>query len=334
MDLSAGYYYHVFNRGNNSNRIFFNRDNYLFFLRKMNEYISPFASFIAWCLMPNHFHWVFYVRKESHTLISIEGMNKQRTINQSIEILLRSYARAIQNQQNISGSLFQKHTKSKALIEEIEIEPSYWNSAFGSLINISDGRSYLETCIEYIHQNPAYAGLVRYAEDWEFSSFRDFQGLRNGKLIDYDLLKKENIMFKKKDSHTLTSSEGMTRNTVIISIGSNIDAEKNIARMLKILGNEVEIQKVSTLVKTKPIGIEDQHDFTNGAFKVQTGMEKEELNRLLKTIEDQLGRDRSASKFGPRTIDLDIVIWNGDIIDDDYHTRDFLRKSVEEVNGH
>ena len=332
MDLSAGYYYHVFNRGNNSNRIFFTRENYLFFLRKMNESISPFASFISWCLMPNHFHWIIYLHKESHILTLSEDMTKQRTINQSIGILLRSYARAIQNQQNISGSLFQKHTKANPLIDEIEIEPSYWNSAFGTLINIPEGTSYLETCIKYVHQNPVNAGLVRNAEDWEFSSFWDFQGLRKGKLIDYDLLRKEDIPFV--DSHTLTQSEGMTRNTAIISIGSNIDAEKNIARMLKILGNEVEIQKVSSLVKTKPIGIEDQPDFTNGALKAKTGMKKDELNRLLKSIEDELGRDRSAPKFGPRTIDLDIVIWNGDIIDDDYHTRDFLQKSVEEVSGY
>lgn len=123
-------------------------------------------------------------------------------------------------------------------------------------------------------------------------------------------------------------------NIAIISIGSNIDAEKNIARMLKILGNEVEVQKVSTLVKTKPIGIENQPDFTNGALKVQTEMNREELIQLLKTIEDELGRDRSAPKFGPRTIDLDIVIWNGKIVDEDYYSRDFLQKSVEEVSSH
>lgn len=123
-------------------------------------------------------------------------------------------------------------------------------------------------------------------------------------------------------------------NIAIISVGSNIDAEKNIARMLKILGNEVKIQKVSTLVKTKPIGIEDQPDFTNGAVKIETGMKKDELNRLLKAIEDELGRDRSIPKFGPRTIDLDIVIWNGEIVDDDYHSRDFLKKSVEEISSY
>jgi 2-amino-4-hydroxy-6-hydroxymethyldihydropteridine diphosphokinase len=120
-------------------------------------------------------------------------------------------------------------------------------------------------------------------------------------------------------------------NIVIIGIGSNINAETNISKMLEVLVNEVEILKVSSLLKTKPIGIENQPDFTNGAVKIQTGLSREELNRLLKSIEDRLGRDRSAPKFGPRTIDLDIVFWNGEIVDEDYYTRDFLRKSVQEV---
>jgi 2-amino-4-hydroxy-6-hydroxymethyldihydropteridine diphosphokinase len=120
-------------------------------------------------------------------------------------------------------------------------------------------------------------------------------------------------------------------NIIIISIGSNINAEENISNMLEILGKEVEILKVSTMLKTKPIGVENQPEFTNGAVKIKTGLSREELNRFLKNIEDQLGRDRSAPKFGPRTIDLDIVVWNGEIVDEDYYTRDFLQKSVQEI---
>lgn len=120
-------------------------------------------------------------------------------------------------------------------------------------------------------------------------------------------------------------------NSVIIGIGSNINAEENISKMLEILTLHMDVLRVSTMLKTKPIGIEDQPDFTNGAVKIQTRLSKKELNRLLKKIEDQLGRDRSAPKFGPRTIDLDIVVWNGEIVDKDYYTRDFLQKSVQEV---
>ncbi|HPF50221.1 MAG TPA: 2-amino-4-hydroxy-6-hydroxymethyldihydropteridine diphosphokinase [Draconibacterium sp.] len=120
-------------------------------------------------------------------------------------------------------------------------------------------------------------------------------------------------------------------NTCIIGIGSNINADTNITKMLDILQNKVAIIKVSPMIQTKPIGIEDQPDYTNGAVKVETTLDQSELNILLKTIEDELGRDRTGPKFGPRTMDLDIVVWNDEIVDSDYYTRDFLEKSVKAV---
>lgn len=123
----------------------------------------------------------------------------------------------------------------------------------------------------------------------------------------------------------------MKNNTAIIGIGSNINADVNIPKMLKILETRVDIIKVSSMVQTKPVGMVNQPDYINGAVKVATPLGREELNLLLKEIEDQLGRDRTAPKFSPRTMDLDMVVWNGRIIDKDYYIRDFLRKSVQEV---
>ncbi len=120
-------------------------------------------------------------------------------------------------------------------------------------------------------------------------------------------------------------------NEVIIGIGSNLDAENNIRRALEILGDKFELLKVSEFIKTKPIGIAEQPDFTNGAAKIRTTENQNNLEQLLKQIEDQMGRDRSVPKFGPRCIDLDIVVWNGEIVDADYYTRDFLQKSVQEI---
>jgi len=121
-------------------------------------------------------------------------------------------------------------------------------------------------------------------------------------------------------------------NKVIIGIGSNIDADKNIARMLEILRQKVNVKKVSPMIRTKPVGITDQPDYTNGAVKINTTLGKSELNALLKGIEDEMGRDRSGPKYGPRNIDLDIVVWNGEIMDKDYYTRDFIRTSVRAVD--
>jgi 2-amino-4-hydroxy-6-hydroxymethyldihydropteridine diphosphokinase len=120
-------------------------------------------------------------------------------------------------------------------------------------------------------------------------------------------------------------------NTCIIGIGSNIEPEKNIEAAMGIVGSEHDLIAVSKLARTSPIGIEDQSDFLNGAAKIKTDLSEIEFNNYLKGVEDQLGRDRTLPKFGPRTIDLDIVVWNGNIVDKDYYTRDYLQKLVDEV---
>lgn len=120
-------------------------------------------------------------------------------------------------------------------------------------------------------------------------------------------------------------------NECILGIGSNINPEENIRKTLALLAKDHWIGKHSSWLNTAPIGITDQDDFVNGAVQVKTQHCLEEFSKYLKKIEDKMGRDRCLPKFGPRTIDLDIVVWNGDIIDDDYYTRDFLRKSVDQL---
>ena len=69
-----------------------------------------------------------------------------------------------------SGSLFQRRTKSK------ELSP-----------NLSTNDDYPLICFLYIHQNPLRAGLVNSHEEWEFSSYRDYSKLRNGRLCNMEL---------------------------------------------------------------------------------------------------------------------------------------------------
>ena len=120
-------------------------------------------------------------------------------------------------------------------------------------------------------------------------------------------------------------------NDCIIGIGSNVEADKNIPKMLSLLAEKVKIIQVSELVQTKPIGIIEQPDYINGAVLIRTEMNLEVLTKYLKKLEDQMGRDRSQKKFGPRNIDLDILIWNNVVIDPDYYTRIFLRNSAAEL---
>ena len=120
-------------------------------------------------------------------------------------------------------------------------------------------------------------------------------------------------------------------NDCIIGIGSNIEAGYHIPEVLRLLASDVQIIQVSQMVQTKPIGITEQPDYTNGAVRIQTEMELEELSSYLKQLEDLMGRDRTQKNFGPRNIDLDILIWNNEVVDNDYYTREFLRKSATEL---
>ena len=118
---------------------------------------------------------------------------------------------------------------------------------------------------------------------------------------------------------------------VVIGLGSNIDPEANLEQAVLELKSRFKVSKRSQWTRTKPIGIQNQPDFYNGALLMETELEQQSLKKELKRIEDILGRDRSLPKFGPRTIDLDILIWNKKVVDEDYYERDFLRKGVEEI---
>jgi len=215
MFIEKDHIYHIYNQGNNRQKIFFRRENYLFFLGKMKEYILPYGDIMAWCLMPNHFHWMVYI-KETTIIVSNEGVTKStdgvtlshpvsktnpvssktRSFNDSIAILLRSYTRAVNKQETNSGALFREATKAECLTAYNGITPSFYNTEYGTIIDIPDQeKGYPQICFNYIHNNPVKAGLVKNAEDWEFSSCQDICGIRNGKLIKRDRINEFGFTF-------------------------------------------------------------------------------------------------------------------------------------------
>jgi 2-amino-4-hydroxy-6-hydroxymethyldihydropteridine diphosphokinase len=117
----------------------------------------------------------------------------------------------------------------------------------------------------------------------------------------------------------------------IIAVGSNINAETNIQQALEHNKNIDSQANIATLLRTKPVGFTEQADFINTAFSFDSALNATALKVHLKGIEAQLGRVRTNNKNGPRTIDLDIVKIDNDIIDEDYHQYDFVKKSVDEL---
>jgi len=120
-------------------------------------------------------------------------------------------------------------------------------------------------------------------------------------------------------------------NIAVISVGSNIEPEKNVSKAASLLEKEQKLLQRSAFITTKPIGSAEQPDFLNGAFLVATELDIQGLKSSLKRIERKMGRVRQAEKYSPRVIDLDIVVWNGEVVDKDFYERDFLRNAVREV---
>ena len=145
--LCAGEYYHLYNRGNNRQSIFLERDNYLLFLQRLKEHTTNMTvDVIAYCLMPNHYHLLVYPYLEN--------------LSEMMQAFLLSYTKAMNKRYNRVGTLFQGRFKTAHVNQD----------------------EYLLQLSRYIHLNPVMAGLVTHPEEWEYSSYLEFIGKRKGRL--------------------------------------------------------------------------------------------------------------------------------------------------------
>jgi len=182
MFFESNALYHIYNRSNET--VFYSRENYLYFLSKLQKNIFPVCNILAWVLMPNHFHLLVQATENSCINISEKHRPDTQLLSKNVGIVLSSYTQAINRQENRRGNLFAHKTKAKMLNEEYLYPSSGWNRLTGSPGSQPD---YATTCFLYIHQNPVLSGHVSKLEEWEFSSFRDFAGFRNGKLVNKKL---------------------------------------------------------------------------------------------------------------------------------------------------
>ena len=139
-------YYHLYNRGHNRQRIFFERENYSFFLHRLRKYLLPILDVVAYCLMPTHYHLLVLL--------------KQADLSHQMQLFSISYTKAMNKRYERVGALFQGAFQAKYVGEN----------------------DYLVHLSRYLHLNPVTTGLVEHPREWEFSSYREYVGLRNGTL--------------------------------------------------------------------------------------------------------------------------------------------------------
>ena len=144
MYFEEGGYYHIFNRGLNKEKIFFSSANYDYLLKRIKRTYKKYKiSIIAFCLMPNHYH--FLLRQDSEIEVS-----------DWLRVLFSGYVLALNKEQNISGNLFEGKPKKRT-------------------VNRID---YLQHLIYYIHYNPVMAGIVNHPSEWNYSNYLECIGHR------------------------------------------------------------------------------------------------------------------------------------------------------------
>lgn len=128
-------------------------------------------------------------------------------------------------------------------------------------------------------------------------------------------------------------------NTVYIGIGTNIgDRFKNIEKALEDIKELGIITKISKIYETKPVGYKDQDDFLNLVIELETELQVTDLIIKLQEIEHRMGRIKTV-KNGPRIIDLDILLYNNEIIRNkgliiphpEMHKRSFVLEPFNEI---
>ena len=120
-------------------------------------------------------------------------------------------------------------------------------------------------------------------------------------------------------------------NSAVLGIGSNIRPHYNVTAAKHRIAKHFSIVRESEFVTTSPIGFKEQPDFINGAVLIHTEDDFDTVNATLHSIEKSLGRARGPNKYGPRTVDIDILIWNNKVVNNTVFERDFLKRSITQI---
>ncbi len=136
--LKKDNYYHIYNRGINSETVFQDDNNMSYFLKLVEKYLIPKVNILAYCLLNNHFHF------------AIEVTTDTKEVNQAFSNLFNAYTKAYNKQNYRTGALFERPFKRKHIKDE----------------------NYLKQLILYIHRNPENHNIVEDFKSYEFSSFK------------------------------------------------------------------------------------------------------------------------------------------------------------------
>ncbi len=173
--LFPNMYFHLYNHANGEHNLYFSPKNYKHFLRRFDKYLYEYVHFHAFCLMPNHFHFLVEIKstkeilakakidyphglnhKEHKSLLEIQrfldldDFEAAAIVSERFRLFFMSYAKGINKQEEREGSLFRKYMRRRPILTD----------------------AYFKGCTAYIHRNPKHHFGIEEWRQWEWSSFK------------------------------------------------------------------------------------------------------------------------------------------------------------------
>ncbi|MEJ2627780.1 MAG: transposase [bacterium] len=154
-EFVKGQHFHIYNRSVANLRLFKNDDDYLYFINKIKPNIIKYqAAVFAYCLMPNHFHFLLRQNSDKPVYLIFNDLN-----NSYVQYFNKKYSR--------TGHVYQGSLQHKRVRKE----------------------RYLIALCQYIHYNPKEAELVNNLSEWKYSNYLEWIGQRKESLFNDELLK-------------------------------------------------------------------------------------------------------------------------------------------------
>jgi hypothetical protein len=148
--------FHIYNRSNGRHPLFLEEENYTFFILKMSRQLANVAHLLAYCLMPNHFHFLLIPKDPIREGYLLDGEVHEtmptKELSEAMRRLTMGYTKSLNLHLGLTGSRFQQHAKAK--YHGDKIKPG----------------------MDYIHDNPTEAGLASHPSEWAFSSHNEYFG--------------------------------------------------------------------------------------------------------------------------------------------------------------
>ncbi|MCU0435460.1 MAG: transposase [Bacteroidia bacterium] len=140
--FEAGDYYHVFHHAVGNENLFRERDNYRYFLDKLNKHLDGYCELTDWCLMPNHFHLIVFVKPTLAEYLSAEEVNNK--VIKCFADFMNGYTKAMNKKYKRWGTIFAGRFRRIKIIDN----------------------THLENTRAYLRSNPVHHGFTDNPDNW------------------------------------------------------------------------------------------------------------------------------------------------------------------------